>query len=265
MAPAPRVATLGYETAQTLLTLGISPLTATNLDGYAQWGGYPALPPQTLDAGLRTEPNLELLQQLKPDLILITEGEQSNRYLLEKIAPTLSFRLFPEDRPPLESSREAFLQLGEGLGRRTEAEAFVGGTARLISDIAREQSAAACKPAYLATLIDPAHLYVYGPDSLFGNVWSGMGRQNAWQGFTNRWGFAIVSPEMLASDSDARMLHIGHLGEERLQALRRQPLWQALPFLNDIHVIPPVLPFGGIASARRFAALARKFLEGSGR
>ncbi len=251
-----RVASLGYETAQTLLALGIVPLTATNPRGYAQWGGFPALPDSVRNVGLRTEPNLELLQMLKPDLIAMGEGQVGNPDLLSRIAPVIAFRLFDSSATPLQSGRGALLELAARLDRVAAAELLLQ---ELEAALQPQLQPAWERPAFLATFIDAGHLYVYGPDSLFGEVWARLGRHNAWAGPVNRWGFAMVGPERLAGETDAALLHIGALDGPARQRLTALPLWQALPFSRPdrFAAIPAVLPFGGIASALRFARLVQ--------
>lgn len=246
-----RIATLGYETAQTALSLGAVPLAATNPDGYAEWGGFPPLPSAVANIGLRTEPNLEYLQQLEPDLILVTEGENWSRALLEKIAPTASFRMFVVEGSPLENARTALNEVADRLGRKEQA-------ARLIDDLGRgveklAKTTIETNPTFLMTSIDERHLYVYGETSLFGNVWRALGRRNAWRRRVNRWGFAIIGPEALAEVPKANLLHIGRWNSH----LAEHPLWSAMGYGDParLKVIDPVLPFGGVPSALRFLSM----------
>lgn len=250
-----RVASLGYETAQSLLALGIVPLTATNPRGYAQWGGWPALPDGVANVGLRTEPNLELLQMLRPDYIAVGEGQVSNPDVLGRIAPVIALRLFSDAVSPLKSGQAALLELAGQLDRSDQARTLLQEL-----DAALQSGAMPERPVFLATFIDPTHLYVYGPQSLFGEVWARLGGLNAWTGPVNRWGFAILGPEHLAGAPDASLLHIGSLGNVTHGGIMASSLWQALPFSRDGRLleIPAVLPFGGAVSALRFANLVSR-------
>src|SRR5690606_21909763 len=50
---------------------------------YHEWVGQPELPDRVIDLGLRTQPNIELLAELQPDVILISP-------MFSNIAPRLS-------------------------------------------------------------------------------------------------------------------------------------------------------------------------------
>ena len=68
----PRIAALSWEPAEHLLQLGITPLTVADAADYRDWVVHPTLPAEVVNVGSRTEPNLERLAQLHPELILIT-------------------------------------------------------------------------------------------------------------------------------------------------------------------------------------------------
>src|SRR5690606_7973612 len=74
--PARRIVALDWGLAETLIAIGQPPVGVPETRTYADWVISPALPTGTADVGLRVEPNLEILQQLAPDLILtIAEHE----------------------------------------------------------------------------------------------------------------------------------------------------------------------------------------------
>lgn len=87
----PRIAALSWEPAEHLLQLGITPLTVADAPDYRTWVVRPQLPSEVLNTGSRTEPNLEQLAQLRPELILITPLLEDMRAPLERIAPVLSY------------------------------------------------------------------------------------------------------------------------------------------------------------------------------
>jgi iron complex transport system substrate-binding protein len=53
-----------------------------------------AIPAEAADVGTRAEPNLEMIEELKPDLILVSSMQLDLVPRLEKIAPTLYFDAF---------------------------------------------------------------------------------------------------------------------------------------------------------------------------
>jgi iron complex transport system substrate-binding protein len=68
----PRVVSLDYGLASTLLALGIVPAGVSDLAGWDKWVVAPSMPAGVADLGSSTEPNLEILKALKPDFILVT-------------------------------------------------------------------------------------------------------------------------------------------------------------------------------------------------
>src|SRR3712207_5977723 len=65
----PCIATLDWTVAETLIALGEKPCAVGDVKSYQQWVGEPALPENTLDLGIRLQPNPEqifLLTQTVP-------------------------------------------------------------------------------------------------------------------------------------------------------------------------------------------------------
>lgn len=89
-----RVVALDWVSAETLLSLGITPLAIADTAGYRQWVTTPTLPGSVKDVGSRREPNLESLTALKPDLIVINKEHAAVYPALTNIAPTVAFSVF---------------------------------------------------------------------------------------------------------------------------------------------------------------------------
>src|SRR5688500_4218141 len=66
----PRVVSLDYGLAQTLIELGVPPIGLIDTTGWANWTVEPPLPPNVANLGSSHEINMELLQLLIPDLIV---------------------------------------------------------------------------------------------------------------------------------------------------------------------------------------------------
>lgn len=65
-----RIVALEWLPAELLLALGVTPYGVADIPNYNLWVNEPALPSSVIDVGLRTEPNLELLTQMKPSFIV---------------------------------------------------------------------------------------------------------------------------------------------------------------------------------------------------
>ena len=86
-----RVAALEWLPIELLLALGVTPLAVADVHNYNLWVAEPKLPATVVDVGQRTEPNLELLQQLQPSLVLLSQGYGPTPRKIQPIAPTMSF------------------------------------------------------------------------------------------------------------------------------------------------------------------------------
>ena len=69
----PRIAALGWACAQTILALGVVPLVIPEIERYGRLVVEPAIPPGVQEIGLRSEPNLELLQSFEVCSLLSSE------------------------------------------------------------------------------------------------------------------------------------------------------------------------------------------------
>ncbi len=82
-----RVVATRWLPAELLLALGVTPYGVADIPNYRLWVNEPALPDSVIDVGLRTEPNLELLTQMKPSFIVWSAGYGPSPEKLARIAP----------------------------------------------------------------------------------------------------------------------------------------------------------------------------------
>lgn len=82
-----RIVGLEWLPVELLLALGIKPYGIADIANYNLWVNEPALPAGVIDVGLRTEPNLELLTQMKPSFLVWSAGYGPSADVLARIAP----------------------------------------------------------------------------------------------------------------------------------------------------------------------------------
>lgn len=246
----PRLVTMDWTVAETLLALGTVPAGIGEIAGYHAWVGTPAIPEGVQDVGLRTQPNLELLAQMAPDRILLTRMFRSLEPVLSRIAPTSLI-----DNQNGNTAWEAMVSQTREIGRlanRDEAAlALIRTTERHIRDL-RTQMAYSGRPLLVVQFMDAVHVRVFGTESLYGSVLQRLGVGNAWHRPTNSWGFSLVSLQELAG-IDGRLVVVEPLPVG--VAPRDTGLWRALPSVRrgDVLRLPPAWSFGALPSARRFA------------
>ncbi|WP_422614143.1 ABC transporter substrate-binding protein [Aeromonas rivipollensis] len=259
----PRIATVDWTIAETLLALGVTPLAMGDVDSYRAWVGEPRLPAEVVDIGLRAQPNRELLAELKPDLILISPLAAPLEPTLSRIAPVQSIALYEPDTDLWQRLHEATLTIAELVGKTAEAKRQLATLERDLAQM-KGQLPADLPPLLVVQFIDERHVRVFGRHSLFEAVMNRLGLRNAWQGETNAWGFSVASLEQFLSISQARLVVVDPVPVGVSERLQEPGLWQHLPLVKQAPVIhlPATWSFGGMLAARRFATLLSEALRG---
>lgn len=257
----PRIATIDWTIAETLLALGVTPLAVGDVSSYHAWVGEPRLPAEVVDIGLRAEPNRELLAELKPDRILVSPLAEPLTATLSRIAPVQSIALYEPGSDLWQRLHEATLTVAGLVNKTAEAWELL---ARLDSDLAQMKATlpADISPLLVVQFIDERHVRVFGRDSLFEAVMQRLGLRNAWTGQTNAWGFSVASIEQFLAFPEARLVVVDPIPVGVNERLQEPGLWQHLPLVKQAPVLhlPAVWSFGGIIAARRFATLLSEAL-----
>lgn len=253
----PRLVVLDWGLVETLLTMGLTPVGASEVADYNASVVRPLAPLQVADVGLRLAPSLELIQQLAPDYILINSSQESQRAMLERIAPVRAFAVYTDAGEPYRHSLDATRAVARLCGRAQAGEALIDATARsLAQDRARLASLDehASNPLYVMRFFDARHVGVYGARSLFEDVMNTLGVRNAWHGDTDYWGIGVTGLETL-TNADARLLYFDPLPHGVARTLATNRLWHALPAVSAHRVaaLPPFWGFGMLPSAARFS------------
>lgn len=252
-----RIISLEWRPTELLMALGVAPMGAAEIDNYRLWVGEPALPEETVEVGLRTEPNIELMIQMNPSLILYSSGYGPSVKTLDKIAPNMGFVFSDKRGKPLIVARESLMQLASRIDRVPQAQQHLAEYDAFIIQSKARLANRAKRPLLLMSILNPRHALVFGKGSLFLEVMDNMGIENAWQGETNFWGSAVIGIERLASMKDVDVVCFEH-GEDLMMAqLSATPLWQSMPFVRQqrFHQVPQVWFYGGTLSAMRFCQL----------
>ncbi len=255
-APLPRIATVDWTIAETLLALGVTPLAVGDAGPYQAWVGEPRLPAGVVDIGLRTQPNRELLAELKPDRILISPLAAPLAPTFSRIAPVSTIALYDGQTDLWQRLHEVTLTLARMVGKTAEGERLLAGLDR---DLASMQAGlpADLPPLLVVQFIDERHVRVFGRHSLFDAVMTRLGLRNGWQEQTNDWGFSVVSIEQFMTLPTARLVVVDPIPVGVSERLQEPGLWQHLPLVRQAPVLhlPAVWSFGGVLAARRFAGL----------
>jgi ferric hydroxamate transport system substrate-binding protein len=241
-----------------LLTLGTAPVAIGNVPLYERLVSIPAAPPDAVDLGPLTEPNLELLQYLAPDLILAASWQASALQQLEKVAPVAWLPTFSREQKPLDFTRALLARIAGLAHREAEAGLVAKDAETALEDAARRLRPHTRRPVYLVRFAeDGRRTAIFGAGSVVGDVLNRAGLRNAFSGRANVWGTASIGIERLIEVPEATIIHFERGAETRraVQRLAQSPIWNALPAVRKGRVIgmPVVYPNGGTVSAARFA------------
>ena len=253
----PRIAVIDWGLTETLLGLGVTPIAVAQTEGYRRWVQAPELPASVADLGLRVEPNLELLSQLKPDMILITPQFAASRPQLERIAPVHMLAIYTPEAEAYIGAQRVTRELAELLGREAQGEAMIARIDATMARVKERLASRALPPFYVLTFLDERHVRLFGKQSIYQGVLDRVGLRNAWSGPTNYWGFSQQGIERLAEEPGAALLYLEPMPPGTAEGLAASALWQQLPAVREqrLYGLPPVWSFNGLMAAERFANL----------
>lgn len=263
-APPKKVVALDWTLAETVLSLGVELQGVADAKGYQEWVVEPALNPTVTNVGSRREPNIELLSELKPDVILMSQQMAAAYESLNKIAPVVVLTLYNEQKQPLKAAESITRSLGQLFGKEQQAEQVITQTqAKLTTngEKIRAKSPTA-KSLLFVRFINDKTLRIHGQGSLASATISAMGLKNSWQDQTNIWGFTTTGLEKLAEHQQSNVMLFGPLKPQDRQVLQSSPLWQVMAFTREkaVYELPPIWTFGGLIAAQRFSDHITKLL-----
>ena len=222
-----RVVVLDTDKIDTAATLGVKLVGAARTSEVDAFPKYLGDLGDVKPVGLLTEPDLEAIAALKPDLILGSKFRQEKFYdELSAIAPTV----FTEKVGV--TWKENFLLDGKALGQEQKAKDLLAGYEKRAKELgAKIPNAAALKVSIVRFM--PAEIRVYGPEGFSGIVVGdvGLGRpeRQLLAGKADK-RFDKVSPERIA-EVDGDVIFVSAYGakaEEQRTTVTAGNLWKNL-------------------------------------
>nr|MBF0685547.1 iron-siderophore ABC transporter substrate-binding protein [Pseudomonas sp.] len=255
-APPRRIIALTWEAAEQVLELGIAPLAVADADDYREWVVRPNLPASTLSAGTRLEPNLELLIELKPDLILISPVLADMQVQLARIAPVLQFDAYRHDHDNAAVARQIFIELGRLLDRESQARQRLQHIEQRFTQLRTrltEHFGTPLPEVEVVRFASPAIVFVYGANAMPIHALRRLGFTATEQQASSRWGVSQKHTIELASMQESIVLYQEPF--EQAEQLFDTPLWQAMPFIRQgrFAAMRPTWSYGGAASLQYLA------------
>ncbi|KEZ22172.1 Iron(III)-hydroxamate-binding protein fhuD [Glaesserella parasuis] len=267
--PQRSLATLDWTVAETLIALDEQPKAVGDAKNYKVWVSEPKLPENTLDLGIRLQPNPEQLWQLstqleaQPLLFINSSFYASATPMLEKFGKVHLVDFYKEGEA-WQKVVDATKQIANIIEKPEQADRLLNQYWQKISEIRPLVQPFTDRPVLLVQFIDTRHLRVYAENSPFGAVLSQLGFKNSWQGKHNIWGFEVIEVTQLAKlPPESRFVVVKPYPSNIRSALKYNTLWQKLAMAKDPLILPEVWTFGAIPSAQRFAeVLANGLIHG---
>lgn len=241
------------------------PVAACELIQFRKDAMLPQLPDKMVDLGLRGAPNFELLQLIRPDLILTSPFYTRYMDRLNALAPVLSLPFYIPQEAPLPKALDAL-----GLMAQAVDDPQAGTVARARAEAELDDHAARLagfgdRPVCLVNIGDSRHMRMFGFDSLFGSALTRIGLSNGWDEVTRFSFLAPVPIERLAAMPEARLVIVGRIPLAARRGLQRSILWRSLPQVaeNRVYQLPDMNAFGGVPAALGFTGqLVKAFQKG---
>lgn len=184
-----KIISLDWAIAETMMMLNYQPLAVGDKRIYNVWVKEPVLPNEIKDVGLRVQPNIEYIINLKPDLIITSSLFSIDNYILKNKTKVIDF--YQNRKDVYSSINESVLQIGMILNKKQEALELIRNTKLFFKSFKNKLHYA--KPIAIVQFIDRKYLRIYTKHSLFGAVLEQLGLNNAYdKDVNNAWGGVIL-------------------------------------------------------------------------
>ncbi|AUG53884.1 ABC transporter substrate-binding protein [Thalassospira marina] len=257
-----RVLALDWASAANILALGITPLAMPEINRYRQLMVEPAIPASVAELGLRSEPNLERIASLAPDILVINPQLAALKSRLEKVGEVVFFEPHLLDRANphpdhIAHGKEQLAQLASQIGATPQCRDYIANFDRDLAAGKAKITQYDGRPLYIISIVDANRALVFGQNSLFQNVLDHWNIQNAWHERTSIFGHTTITLDQLTANPDARIINIGAQARMAIAIKFGIPVFTSLPAVRAgrIRLLPDTLFYGGLPCAHRFARL----------
>lgn len=254
------VVALEWAVVEHLQTVGIVPVGVADVAGYEEWAGTGApLEGETTDVGTRTEPSIDAIAGLAPDLIVAVAGRDAGAYAdLEAIAPVLVLQ-GADASAPLETMYDDLRMVGEAVGGQEAAETaitdFQAHLAELTATV-EEAGLAGTPIAHMDGFENGGQVEIrpYADGALLPAAFEAIGFVNGWPGEGDpQYGLGSTDVEGLTALGDDTHITYMTVGGDDVfvNQLASNAIWTGLPTVEagNVHRLPDgIWLFGGVDS-----------------
>ncbi|MFC4114376.1 iron-siderophore ABC transporter substrate-binding protein [Nonomuraea zeae] len=269
--PATRVVSLEWGETEMLAGLGVMPVGAADVKGYATWVTAAKLDASVKDVGTRQEPSIDSISALQPDLVVMESDDEELAAQLEKFVPVLVAK-GSDASDNLDRMRDDVNMIATAVGKTDVAAKLLSDFDAALADGKAKLAAAgaAGKPFVMADGWKEGStisVRLFGKGALVSEVAGQLGLKNAWTGKVDgQWGLGTTDVEGLSvlKDPDTRFFYNASDGDDVFaDGLADNAIWKSLPFVKKQQVtkLPDgIWTFGGPLSCQQYAdALVKAF------
>ena len=261
-----RIVAINWAAAETLLSIGITPMAISDTGYFRRRIPQPMLPECVQDIGPFWEPNMELLDALRPSLIISDVLAAPVMAKMATLAPLETVSGWYASGNPWQALHDWTQQTGRRLGVEAAAARWLQQVQLEMNELCQRIKARQ-QARVLVMVLDQDGKYatIYGRGSLADAVIRQLGLRNAWQKAVNAAHIARVRIEELADLPCDRLFYteLPTAMTRLIRARQSEGLWQQLPlFQNDqVTHLEHFFPFGGLATGLALARDITQVLE----
>lgn len=258
-----QVFTPDWGVGATLVMMDHPPMAIGDKRTYPTWVDQPELPAQVIDAGIRGQPNVELLAQLQPDLILDTFFYENTRTVYDPSIPVydIDFGIKnsnTEQRKTWTPFIQATYKIGTLLKKPEYAQRYVDNSKQRIVEAGRTvRKYIGSKKVLVVSFWDARQLQVDTINSYTTLALTTMGLEVEEIGDGSHWGTTSLPIHSLYElPKDTCLVITEPIPETTKYEIAHSPIWQRSPFFSPdacVYIIDPVWTNGGINVMVNFA------------
>ncbi len=187
---------------------------------------------QWTSVGTRSQPSLEVIASLKPDLIIADVDRHSSVYNdLSKIAPTL---LLPSRRETYQDNLKSAAIIGKVIGKNKAMQARLIKHHQVMADYSKQLAVLNGKTIQFGVARENG-FYAHSPQSYAGGVIAALGLATP-QGLGDDKASRQISLEQLLALNPAYLVVGDYVENSIITKWEKQPLWGALQAVREKHV-----------------------------
>ncbi|WP_405217483.1 ABC transporter substrate-binding protein [Agrococcus sp. Ld7] len=258
------VVALEWVAVEHLQTVGVAPVGVADVAGYRDWAGTGApLEGEPTDVGTRTEPSIDAIAGIAPDLIVAVAGRDAGAYAdLEGIAPVLVLQ-GADASAPIETMLSDLRLVGEATGRASAAQEAITAFETHFDELEAQVEEAGVAGTAIAHMDGyenggQVEIRPYADGALLPAAFESIGFVNGWPGEGDeQYGLGATDVEGLTALADDAWIVYLTVGDRDVftQDLADNAIWTGLPSVeagNVARLPDGIWLFGGVNSVTAY-------------